>query len=434
MSKPTVKIAVIGAGSYVFGPGILHDAIVEHRLAGAEIALIDLNREMVDLMAVIGRRMARETGVALTVSAHTDRTQALDGADFVVCSAARELQRRFATDVEIIRRLAPGHLITEFGGVQGISYSFRQMALIEEIVADMKRLAPGAWLLDSANPLPRVCQLAHELGVKTAGFCANSMVGYHQIGKLMLGLNADYPWAAARERYEAVLAGMNHFTWMLRLNDRVTGDDITAEFLGRQRASGALARSQTGLLLEETGYWGPNGDAHIRDFLAPCRYSKSLEETSHGNAEDREQRLKRLHDTAAGTEPWGWLVAHRAWEKPVDLIAAMAGGPACDMHSLNLVNNGQIPNLPHGVFVETPVRMTAQWPQPRILPLPDPVLGYSRSAAEVTDTMVRAYRERSLSLVERTVDLDPTILDKRAGMAALNECLRAHADVLPLCR
>jgi alpha-galactosidase/6-phospho-beta-glucosidase family protein len=45
--------------------------------------------------------------------------------------------------------------------------------------------------------------------------------------------------------------------------------------------------------------------------------------------------------------------------------------------------------------------------------------------------IVRAYREGSLKLARRAVELDPTILDKQAGMEALGECLRAHADVLP---
>lgn len=93
-------------------------------------------------VAVIGQRMAHETGVDVTVSAHTERETGLAGADFVICSAARDMQRRFVMDVGIIGRLIPGHLVTEFGGVQGLSYSFRQMALIEEIAADIKRLAP----------------------------------------------------------------------------------------------------------------------------------------------------------------------------------------------------------------------------------------------------------------------------------------------------
>ncbi len=432
MGKSSIKVAVIGAGSYVFGPSILHDAIVGHRMEGAEIALIDLNRDAVDLMAAIGKRMAKETGVDITISAHTDRRIGLAGADFIICSAARELQKRFEMDVAIIRRLSPGHLVTEFGGVQGISYSFRQMALIEEIVADIKKLAPNAWLLDSANPLPRVCQLAHELGVRSAGLCANSYGGYDLIGKTMLGVQAGYPWAAARDRYEAVMAGINHFTWLIKLIDRTTGSDVTAEYISRLKAGHVLDHSHTGLLLDETGVWGSNGDAHIRDFLPPSRYSTPLEETSHGTAEERQERIKRLADTAAGKEHWGWLVEHRSWEKPIDFAVAQSGGRACDLHSLNLVNEGQITNLPKGVFVETPAHVTAAGPQLPTISLPAPVLPYSVLAAELNDTIVRAYRQRSLALAHRAVEMDPTVLDKGAAIAALDECLKAHADILPV--
>ena len=38
-----MRIAVIGAGSYVFTPSLLPDLIVEHRLAGCEIVLMDPN-------------------------------------------------------------------------------------------------------------------------------------------------------------------------------------------------------------------------------------------------------------------------------------------------------------------------------------------------------------------------------------------------------
>ena len=415
-----MRIAVIGAGSHVFGPSVLHGAIVEHRLAGAEIALIDVNREIVDLMAAIGRRVAHESGVNLTITAHTDRRAGIAGADFVICSAARDLQRRFAMDIEIIHRHVPGHLVTEFGGVQGISYSLRQIALIEEIVADMKALAPRAWLLNSANPLPRVCQAAHDLGVPTAGFCSNSMVGYHLIGKLMLGTEEWYPWPAARDRYEAVMAGVNHFTWLLQLIDRQTGADVTAEFRNRLRS--ALGDSYTGLLFDETGYWPPNGDAHMRDFLPPNRQSVPLAEASHGTSEEREQRLVVLRNIAAGNRDWQSLLAHRAWEKPIDYIVGTG-----EFHSLNLSNCGQIPNLPPNVFVETP----AQGRQPRHLPLPAPVAKYCTATAELTDVIVRAARQRSRALVHHAAELDPTILDKRAGIAALDECLRAHADILP---
>jgi len=415
-----MRIAIIGAGSHVFGPTVLHGVIVEHRLDGAEITLIDLNRETVDLMAAIGRRVARESGVNLTITAHTDRRAGIAGADFVICSAARDLQRRFAMDVAIIHQYAPGHLVTEFGGVQGISYSLRQIALIEEIVADMQALAPTAWLLNSANPLPRLCQAAHELGVPTAGFCSNSMGGYHLIGKLMLDVDEWHPWTMTRDRYEAVMAGVNHFTWLLQLIDRRTGADVTAEF--RDRVRSELGDSYTGLLFDETGCWPPNGDGHMRDFLPPNPQSEPMTEASHGTPQDREQRLMVLRDIAAGTKDWQPLLAHRAWEKPIDFIVGNS-----EFHSLNLINCSQIPNLPLNAFVETPARGR----EPRTLTLPPAVAKHCQATAELTDVIVRAARQRNRALVHLAAELDPTILNKQAGIQALDECLRAHADILP---
>lgn len=431
MKKPSVKVAVVGAGSYVFGPSVMYDAIVAHRLEGLELALVDLNRELVELMAAIGRRMAKDSGVDVCVSAHTERQAAFDGAGFVICSAARDMLRRFDMDVEIIRRLYPAHLVTEFGGVQGISYSLRQIGLIEEIAADMRRLSPRAWLLNSANPLARVCQAAHESGIRTAGFCSNSMGGYRIIGKLMMDVEEGYPWEAAQSRYEMITAGMNHFTWLIGLRVRNSGSDVLKEFSKRLIESGICNSSSTGLLLEETGFWGPNGDGHIRDFIPPSRFSTPLTMTSHGTPEERVQRMDRMRETAEGRTDWNWLLEHRSWEKPMDFVAALTYGRGCKLHSLNLVNRGQIPNLPDGVFVETPAECGAEGPRPMTLSLPEPVVSRSRNAAEVTAAIVAAAKRRNRKLLLQAVELDPTITDKKAGMAALDECLKAHADILP---
>lgn len=48
-----------------------------------------------------------------------------------------------------------------------------------------------------------------------------------------------------------------------------------------------------------------------------------------------------------------------------------------------------------------------------------------------TETIVRAARERSQEKVHEGVSLDPTVIDKSAGIAAIDACLVAHADLLP---
>ena len=64
-----MKIAVIGAGSYVFGPSVLAQTYLEQGLPDVHLALVDPDLETVELLAAVGRRMARERGLA-TISNH----------------------------------------------------------------------------------------------------------------------------------------------------------------------------------------------------------------------------------------------------------------------------------------------------------------------------------------------------------------------------
>ena len=114
-----IKIAIVGAASYVFGPSMIKQALVEHRLNDVELALMDPHREGVNLMGHFARRVASDLGLTARITTHTEADTALQGADFVICSAAREMARRFGMDCAIIDRHMPDHWATEFGGIAG---------------------------------------------------------------------------------------------------------------------------------------------------------------------------------------------------------------------------------------------------------------------------------------------------------------------------
>ncbi len=427
----SIKVAVLGAGSFVFGPSVLKDAILQQRLDGIELALMDPNKPAVDLMAAIGQRMARESGVAATITAHDQRAAALDGAQFVICSAARQIWHRFNIDCEIVRRVSPDHQISEFGGIAGISYSLRQIALIQEIASDMKRLCPEAWLFDVANPMPRVAQAAHEEGIPTVGFCSVALAGYARAWSVLHGQSIPYPFEPARSRLLMTVAGLNHFTWVIRLRDSETKEDLYPALRDLALASPGALEPATRRILLETGYLLAPGDNHIKDFLVPTGEIPNRQEASHGTPEERDRRMELLRAIAEGRESWQPLIEHESWEKPINLVAAMAFGKTVTLDTLNLINVGQIPQLPNNVFVETPAEATATGPIPQRVDLPAPVVPACRWTAMVTDTIVRAARLRRKCLIHEAIELDPTILDKRAGIQAMEECLKAHADVLP---
>lgn len=446
------KVAVIGAGSYVFGPSVLDQAILQHKLPDLHLALVDVDGETLDLMANVARRMAHETGVNTHVTTHTERPDALDGADFVICSASPQMHRRFALDCDTINRLLPGHLITEFGGIAGLSYSLRQIALIEGISEDMKRACPDAWLLNVANPLPRVCQAARESGVKTAGFCSVSMQGYGMIARLLDDTSSHYPFAEPQAKYQATFAGVNHFTWLCGLKDNADGADLLPVLHDRVMHGATCGHPRAEEIMRQTGWLLVPGDDHTRDFLTPQGTVQPMS-PSHGSPDERVRRLALLRDIGEGRQAWDTLLAHPSWEKPFDLIAGLKYNRPARLHSLNLLNDlvnndpvskpgvnnapdnianrRQIAGLPSNIFVETACHAGPDGLTPDVVALPVPVMALCRQTALITDTIVYAARERSLALLHTVVELDPTVLDKPAGCAAIDACVHAHADLLP---
>jgi alpha-galactosidase/6-phospho-beta-glucosidase family protein len=430
---PSLKIVLLGAGSYVFGPSTLAQTFLEHALDDVELALVDLDAEAVDLTAAVARRMAAAQGLSrVTVSAHTDRRAALPGADFVICSVAVQMRRRFARDVEIIARDYPGHVLTEFGGVSGISSTLRQIALIEAVCADMRELCARARLLDAANPLPRVCQAASECGIETYGFCSVSLTGYGWLWRLLTGETSVYPYSRPRDTWEAVMGGLNHFCWVTELRERATGRDLLPDVRARLAAGAGSGHPLAEELTRQTGFPITPTDDHIQDFLEPGPHHHTLSSTSHGNTDERAARLRLLADVAAGRAPWEPLLAHAAWEKPLDLIAALARGRAGTLHSLNVSNrDGLIPELPRSVYVEVPASVDGNGVHPRRISLPSAVVPLCQRTAHLSHTLVRAGLEHRLAGVREAVEADPTITDKAAGHRAVTACLAAHADLLP---
>lgn len=427
-----MKIVLYGAGSHVFGPSMLHQIFVEHRFRGLEVALVDRNPDAVRLLAAVGRRLSGEAGSDAEITEHVDRRSALPRADFVVCAVAVDLHRRFATDREIAGRLCPGHPVTEFGGVAGISYSLRQIAMVRELTADMNALCPQARLLNAANPLPRVVQAAAEDGIETYGFCSVSRCAYGIVWELLTGRPLRHPFDAARRRWRLTLAGTNHFCWLLAVRECASGEDLLPELRRRLDAGATTGHPLVDRVFRETGFLLACPDNHVRDFLEPDANTTGAERTSHGSAEERAARVALLQRIADGSEPVHAL-PHEAWERPVDLIAGVTSTVPAALHSLNVPNLGGrvVVGLPAEVYVETAAVVDDAGVHPEPVRLPDAVLPLARRAAAVTAAIVAAARTRRRALLREAVNLDPTIRDKRAGWAAIEACLAAHADLIP---
>ena len=117
------------------------------------------------------------------------------------------------------------------------------------------------------------------------------------------------------------------------------------------------------------------------------------------------QRRKDLKRMIAGTIDKAYF--SRSRETAADIIDAHSRGKVF-IDVGNLPNTGQVSNLPHGVVVETAVRVDRNGFTPITFgPLPDVIQGMTDPIAKVFAMVVEACFSRSRRLALQALRLDP---------------------------
>ena len=152
-----VKIAFVGAGSVEFTRELLGDLLSFDELTDTHFALHDIDAERLETATVLARWIDGELGGHATITAHADRREALDGADFVLNMVQVGMHEATLADFEIPARHGLRQTIGDTLGVGGIFRALRTIPLMLDIGADMAELCPDAWLLNYTNPMAILC-------------------------------------------------------------------------------------------------------------------------------------------------------------------------------------------------------------------------------------------------------------------------------------
>jgi alpha-galactosidase len=363
----------------------------------------------------------------MSITGTTDRVKALRGADYVTTAVAAQLLKRYQMDKAVIRKHGIKEVNSECGGVGGLSYALRQVALIMGIVRDMEAHCPDAWLLNSSNPLPRVITAVTRYSrIKAAGFCNNAWGaedGYGALGRL---LGRDY------HDLEVVSAGLNHFPWVLAVRDRKTGTDLMPEVraliargdTGNGRLSAKLARQFGALPL--------GGDSHVGEYVPWDDECGHEHEAHHGDPAERAERRRLLEEAAAGRTAWEPLLAGGSWERPGDVIHALHTKQPLHLDMINIPNVGAIVGLPDSAVVEVPAAVSDGTIRgSRVGTLPDAVAAICLKVSAVHSLAAEAAVTGNREAVDECIRIDPAVADKAAGIAAIRELITLHADLLP---
>jgi alpha-galactosidase len=201
------KIAIIGAGGYVFPLRLIGDVLSFPELRDIELSLMDIDLDRAERTAGAARDLVAHHGFPTRIETTTDRRHALDGADYVVVTFQVGGLDAYRLDVEIPRRYGLDQTVGDTRGPGGVFRFLRSAPVYRGIAADMRELCPGALLINYANPMAMSCWFLERLGVTVVGLCHSV-----QNTSRMLARQLDVPY----DEVNYLVAGINHQAWFLR--------------------------------------------------------------------------------------------------------------------------------------------------------------------------------------------------------------------------
>lgn len=460
MPLPT-KITVIGAGSASFGENTLSAIMRSKKLRGSILALVDRNAASLEAVHRLANRLNHEWDAQFTIESYTNHEEALAGSHFVVNAievGARE--NLWQKDFEIPLKYGVRQPYAENGGPGGFAHAARNIGPIMHIAHHMEKVCPEAWFVNFTNPMVRICDAVNRhTKIKAVGLCHQIYAGYVMVGvalakdlgidvpEELTGLHAavdQYP-GQHRVRQQVVplidirAAGLNHFTWMLSIHDRRTGEDLYPLFRKRFFELDPSFEPLTRDIFSAFDICPVPGDTHLCEYL-PWVSDPQTKPWEKYNirlydwklmASFRDFGIDHINEMAGGHQSIEHLVDTDS-EGAVEMIENQVCATTHYHLAANLPNVGQIANLPYGAAVETPVIVDGAGIHPvHAGALPEPVAELCRRETMVGQLCVDAAVEGSRAKALQCLLLDPVINDIDTAKKVLDDYLTSYKEYLP---
>ncbi len=438
-----MKIAFVGGGSVQWTPKLVTDMALTETLAGAELALHDIDADALDLLARASQRIVAQVNGNLRVTATTDRAEALRNAGFVILCVSIGGLAAMRNDLEIPHRYGVYQSVGDTVGPGGLARGLRHIPFAVQVAREMEQLCPTAWLLNLTNPMTTICRaVTRATGIRTIGLCHEVSGVRHYLAELF-----DVPVEAVA----IAVAGINHLPVILRAS--VGGRDglaLLRAWLAEHGSFAFVARHDPDPLTDvfqdrlavkltlfgQLGVLFGAGDRHIAEFFPGFlsetsgrgrRYGVELTTIAQREelARRRRAQIERFVARAEADE-----ALQHSDEQLAPIMAALAGGPP-GRFVVNVPNRGQVDNLPRGAVVECIADVGRLGVQPLAVgDLPYPACAALAPHVARQELVVEAALTGEREPALAALATDPLVPDPAAAKPMLDELLAANAKFL----
>jgi alpha-galactosidase len=433
------KIAFIGAGSLEFTRDLTRDILTFPLLQDATLSLMDINTERLEFARRSVQRTVDLGGYPARVEATLDRSEALRGADAVLCTILVGDTDVWRHDIEIPVRYGVDTNIGDTRGPSGIFRALRTIPVMLDIIRDAEQYCPDAIFLNYTNPMAMLCRaLQRESEVSVTGLC-HSVQG----SAMMLAGWIGAPF----DEITYTCAGINHQAWYLeyKWNGKDAYPLIRKAVMERPEIyKEEIVRNEMFLHLD---YYVTESSGHNSEYNWWFRKRPDLVEKycTHGtgwnpgvHAYILKEYQEREHTWKDEARQWfavdSSVSLERGHEYAAYIINAWQGGDIFSFNG-NVPNTALITNLPEGACVEVPVFVDRGGFHPvHVGPLPPQCVTLTHVNVMVEEMAVEAALTGDPRLVFQAIAHDPltaAVLSLAEIKDMVNEMLWQNREHLP---
>jgi 6-phospho-beta-glucosidase len=371
-----LKVAVIGGGSS-YTPELVSGFLQrKESLPLDELWLMDPSQQRLDIVGGFAQRQVAAQGNPFAVRLTTERREALQAASYVITQLRVGGMQARREDEYLGRR--HGLIGQETTGVGGMAKALRTIPVILEVAREMKALAPGALLVNFANPAGLVTEALarHAPSVPAVGVCNVALTFTMQV---LAALEEQTGQRADPEAVALDTLGLNHLSWHrgLSVNGRDVWPQIMAGFLALIEAGPV----RTGWDRRTVEVLGMIPNDYLQYYYYTARHVAGQERWPPSRAEEVlaiEKQLLTQYADARHTEPSPDLLKRGGayYSTVATQLLNAHYNDLGERQVLNVPHRGAVPGWPDDWVLEMPCRVGSAGIRPLpAAPLPPDCFG-----------------------------------------------------------
>jgi alpha-galactosidase len=431
-------IVLLGVGSTYFTKGIV-ESIIKRGGNGWELRMVDIDEKCLDIALNLGYKLTEHYQSDMKITGSVNRLDVLSGADVVVSTIGVGGRKAWEQDVFMFRQFNIYQSTGDTFGAGGLSRAMRTIPVMLEVAKDMEKLCPDALFVNFTNPMSVICRALNKYSkIKTIGLCYGVTYFQHYLAEL-IGVPFEETWSKA--------VGVNHFTW---ITDFVYKGESAWDLVKKAANENENTRKQnpyTWELFDTFGAFPTVGDGHICEFMPLMQAKGAYYGQTFGvdGGHDFEEYAKYWDDIcdemeaqAYGHKPLEVLpeetagATFRDEDLFIDIVMAVNNLGKPVERTVNLPNNGIIPNLPQDASLEVTALVNSSGFHPyNYGELPAGLNAIMQRVTSSHALTVEASLSGDRNMVIQALMADSVAINRQAAENIADCILDIHKDYLP---